>query len=369
MDVIADTFSVAIFRNHPAEGWASMQRYAEELVKALRHIAPGLDIKPRIPPSPWPLPRGMLLRRVLHYPVWARNQQGEVNHVLDHSYGHLLFGIDPERTIVTVHDIAPLLFPGRRLGLSGLAWRLAWRGTLRAARLIAVSGFTRRTLLERFRLPPESIVAIHEAVGSHFRILSDAELDDARTHLEVPEGPILLHVGNTQPRKNLEGVIRALSLLRSRGLDVTLVQAGGTLTEEQWRLVESCQLERHVLALGPVSEPALVGLYNMADVLVFPSFYEGFGFPVLEAMACGTPVVAGEAASLPEVVGDAGLLVDPRRPEDISQAVAYVLTDASLAAEFRHRGLERARQFAWSRTAEQTADVYKALVDTRRRGP
>jgi glycosyltransferase involved in cell wall biosynthesis len=136
------------------------------------------------------------------------------------------------------------------------------------------------------------------------------------------------------------------------------------LTREQSELVESCQLERHVLLLGRVSEPVLVGLYNLADVLVFPSFHEGFGFPILEAMACGTPVVAADAASLPEVVGDAGLLVDPRRPEEISEATADVLTDAALAAELRHRGLARARQFTWSKTAEQTADVYRSLVDT-----
>jgi glycosyltransferase involved in cell wall biosynthesis len=129
-------------------------------------------------------------------------------------------------------------------------------------------------------------------------------------------------------------------------------------------LVESCQLDQHVIPVGHVSEPALVGLYNLADVLVLPSIYEGFGFPILEAMACGTPVIAGNAASLPEVVGDAGLLVDPRRPEDISEATASVLTDASLAAELRHRGLERARQFTWSRTAEKTAAVYRSLVNT-----
>jgi glycosyltransferase involved in cell wall biosynthesis len=210
------------------------------------------------------------------------------------------------------------------------------------------------------------VISVHEAVGSDFRVLSDAELDDVRTQAELPEGPILFHVGNTQPRKNLEGLIRALSLLHLSGLDATLVQAGGTLTREQWELVESFRLERHVLLLGRVSEPALVGLYNLADVLVFPSFHEGFGFPILEAMACGTPVVAADAASLPEVAGDAGLLVDPHSPEEICEATADVLTDAALAAELRHRGLARVRQFTWSKTAEQTAAVYGSLVDTGR---
>jgi len=114
--------------------------------------------------------------------------------------------------------------------------------------------------------------------------------------------------------------------------------------------------------LGRVTDSDLIGLYNLADVFVFPSLYEGFGFPPLEAMACGTPVVASNAASLPEVVGDAGLLVDPRDPEVMAEAIHRVLQDRDLAEELRRRGLERAQQFTWERAARETLAVYEMML-------
>ncbi len=355
--------TLSLFRDHPAENWPSMERYANGLENALRALAPpSLLITSKIPPAPWPIPRGLLLRRMLSYPLWSRRHQGDLNHVLDHSYGHLLFGLDPERTVVTVHDLAPLLFPGKRLGLSQLAWQLAWKGALRARRLIAVSAFTRQMLIEHSRVSPERIVVIPEGVEPAFRPLPEEAVEELRRRYALPDAPLLLHVGHTQPRKNLEGLLHALAIVRRRDSRVVLLQIGGVPTARQRALVESLGLRNAVHFLGPVSESDLIAFYNLADVFVFPSLYEGFGFPPLEAMACGTPVVASHAASLPEVVGDAGLLVDPRDPEAMAEAIYHVLQDAELAEELRRRGLERARQFTWERTARETLAVYEAML-------
>ncbi|RME85745.1 MAG: hypothetical protein D6775_01965, partial [Caldilineae bacterium] len=191
--------TLSLFRDHPAEGWASMMRYADGLESALRRWAPTyLAIRSRTPPDPWPIPRGLLLRRMFTYPIWSRRHQGDLNHVLDHSYGHLLFGLDAERTVVTVHDVAPLLFPGKRLGVSQLAWRWAWRGALRAKRMIVDSEFTRRLLIERYHVSPARTVAVPLGVESAFHTLPGEVVEGLCRHYALPEAPLLLHVGHTQ---------------------------------------------------------------------------------------------------------------------------------------------------------------------------
>ncbi len=355
--------TLALFRDQPAEGWPSMERYADGLQAGLEALNLGWRLRPLVPPPPWPLPYGLLLRRLLHYPLWARRRQGDVNHVIDHSYGHLLFGLDPSRTVVTIHDVAPLLFPGRRLGLSGLAWRWAWRGTLRAARWIADSRFTREAILAQIEYPPDRCVVVPLGVEPRFRVLPPEQVEARLRGLPLPEGPFLLHVGHLHPRKNFEGLLDALGRLVRRGERLPLVQVGGTPSPAQRARLEALGLGDQVRFLGRVEDEVLVALYNRAALFVFPSLYEGFGLPVLEAMACGTPVVAADATSLPEVVGDAGLLVDPRDPETLAEALIRLWRDRELAAELRERGLARARAFTWEETARRTVEVYRALLE------
>jgi glycosyltransferase involved in cell wall biosynthesis len=161
----------------------------------------------------------------------------------------------------------------------------------------------------------------------------------------------------------MERLLTALALLNRQRVAFHFIQVGGVFTPAQRRLLESSGLEHHVRQMSRVSEEELVGLYNVADVFVLPSLYEGFGLPVLEAMACGTPVVAANAASLPEVVGDAGLLVDPRSPEAIAEAIAQVLEDPALASDLRERGFQRARAFTWEQNALRTLEVYHRVLE------
>jgi glycosyltransferase involved in cell wall biosynthesis len=153
-----------------------------------------------------------------------------------------------------------------------------------------------------------------------------------------------------------------VAILRNKRQSVHLLRVGGIPTPSQARLIEDLSIASTVTHIPYVANQELPSYYAAADVFIFPSLYEGFGIPVLEAMACGTPVIASNAASLPEVVGDAGLLIDPRVPEAWAEAIARVLTDGSLADRLRQRGLERAGQLTWERTARETLQVYEQLL-------
>ncbi|MGB9776546.1 MAG: glycosyltransferase family 4 protein [Anaerolineae bacterium] len=356
---------VALFADSPRENWPSMDRYARSLFQALKQIAPEHEFRLLVPPDPPMSLRGrpFLLWRLCWYPLWARRFAADVYHILDHSYGHLLWGLDGNRTVVTIHDVAPLFFPGHSLGLSRLAWRVAWKGTQKARRWITDSEFTRRELLGRVGKTPNEIIPVPLGVESIFRPLPEKQTAEWREKLGLGTERVILHVGHCQPRKNLERLLTALALLSRQGVAFHFIQVGGVFTPAQRRLLENSGIEHRVRQMSHVSDEDLVGLYNVADVFVLPSLYEGFGLPVLEAMACGTPVVAADAASLPEVVGDAGLLVDPRSPEAIAGAIAQVLSNPALAQDLRQRGLERARCFTWERTVQRTVEVYRQVLE------
>ncbi|MBC7232032.1 MAG: glycosyltransferase family 4 protein [Chloroflexi bacterium] len=355
---------VVLFADSPRENWPSMDRYARSLFAALQQIAPEHEFRLLVPPDPPIGLRGrlFLLWRMVWYPLWARGFAANVYHILDHSYGHLLWGLDGDRTVVTIHDVAPLFFPGHFLGLSSLAWRIAWKGDQKAKWWITVSNFTRCEALNFVNKNPEEVIPIPEGVEPHFHPLPEEQTGEWRERLGLGTEKVILHVGHCQPRKNLERLLTALALLSRKGVAFHFVQVGGVFTPAQRCLLASSGIEHRVRQMSHVSEETLVGLYNIADVFVLPSLYEGFGLPVLEAMACGTPVVAANVASLPEVVGDAGLLVNPHSSEAMAEGILRVLTDPSLADRLRERGLQRARDFTWERTACETLAVYQKVA-------
>lgn len=362
---------ITLYRDHPAEGWYSMARYAENLHSAMQQNLPARWIvNMPMPPLSWSNPYGQILVRTFGYPLWANRQQGDLNHIVDHSYGHLLFALDPARTLVTVHDASPLHFPGFRLGISGLAWRLAWQGVRRAQHIITDSSFIAAELRHLLDLPPERLHVVQQAVSPQF-CPQPAEATKAIRERYLPEGGwMLLHVGHAQKRKNLPTLLHALAQIRRQGIPAMLVQVGSQPTPTLSGLIHNLELKEAVHFVGRVSDNELIGLYSAADLFVFPSLYEGFGFPILEAMACGTPVIASDAASLPEVVGEAGVLADPHSPEAFADAIASLLLDSAQAAEYRRRGLARARQFTWEQTAQRTLAVYRSIAgEMNRRSP
>ncbi len=274
--------------------------------------------------------------------------------------------------VVTIYDLAYLHYPNHYstpwLWYTKVLVPLVAR---RAAAVIAISEHTKRDIQQRLNLPPHKVHTIYLGVDhGRFRPLAASETAPvaARYGLDVP---FILHVGTLAARKNIPTLLKAVSLLKKSGFwhGRRVVLAGGVSPGlaghvEVKATVEKLRLEEDVVFLGHVPDEDIPALYHLADLLVMPSLYEGFGLPPLEAMACETPVVASGATSLPEVVGDAGLLVAPRDARALAEAIATVLSDSELRNRMVERGLARASAFTWERTAEETASVYRRVLQT-----
>jgi alpha-1,3-rhamnosyl/mannosyltransferase len=266
----------------------------------------------------------------------------------------------PCPAVVTVHDLsfarAPELMRTRdRL----LFERFVPPSLRRARRVIAVSETTRRDLLEVYGVAPERVVAVPNGVGTRFQPVADARAEVER-RFALAE-PYLLFVGALQPRKNAPALVAAYARLVRKGAEPLLVLAGNDRGggDQVRAAIADYGLEARVRLLGYVSEPDLPALYSAAEALVFPSLYEGFGIPALEAMACGVPVAASSTTGLGEAVGDAAVTFDPSSVGAIAEAVERLLDDVSLRQRLRAEGLARAAEFTWRRAAEQTAAVYR----------
>jgi glycosyltransferase involved in cell wall biosynthesis len=269
----------------------------------------------------------------------------------------------PCPTVVTVHDITyeqqPEWFPWvQRQWMK----RLIPLSVRRAAHVLTPSEYTKRQIVERYHVAPERISVTPLAVSSWMR--PPGQGDDPRRELArlgLPE-PFILAVGNLNPRKNLERLMRAYASLRQQGsIPHQLVLAGQKAHKGDAILgmAESLGVGPWVSATGYVSREELRSLYGLAEIFVYPSLAEGFGLPILEAMACGTPVVASASTCMPEVAGDAALLVDPLDEGAIAAAIRRLVEDPELRRELRWRGLARASGYAWRTTAERTLEIYR----------
>jgi glycosyltransferase involved in cell wall biosynthesis len=274
----------------------------------------------------------------------------------------------PCPVVVTIHDLSfehlPETFKRRSRAQLRLTVRRSARG---AAHVITSSEYSRRDLIKTYGLPPERVSVTRLAAAEHFRPVTDeAELRRVREAYGI-EGEYVLAVGSIQPRKNLVRLVEAYSTLRrGRPKDklpqLVLVGKRAWLYGETFRAIEESGLSGEIKFTGYVPDADLPPLYSGAVCFVYPSYFEGFGLPPLEAMRCGAPVVAGGRTSLPEVVGDAGLLVDPFDADALASAITRLVDDSRLRAELRRKGLERAREFDWLETARRTLKVYESVA-------
>lgn len=277
-----------------------------------------------------------------------------------------LFGAGGARMVVTLQDVFPWSYPGVSTSMENLIYR-CWlpRVLPQVDAVITVSARSRDDILRYLRIDPARLYVIPDGIAGVFRRLPEQQV---REYLAARFGlikPYILFVGSQTPRKNLGRCLEAFARLRRRFADVLFVVAGPAPRKHSpvERLASRLEIAAGVRVVGPVADDELVMLYNGAALFVFPSLYEGFGLPPLEAMACGAPVVCSNAASLPETAGEAALTVPPDDVAALTRAMEMVLTDRSLAADLRRRGPEHAARFSWERTAVETLTVYRRLLE------
>jgi glycosyltransferase involved in cell wall biosynthesis len=301
------------------------------------------------------------------YPRRIRAMDGAAVHVLDHSYAHIVLGERSRPSVVTVHDLFPVITLRRSVG--GFRERVRnWllgrvvRGIKQADAWIVATEWLRDQLSEWLG-HTDRIHVIPYGVDEEF---FDLPMDDRalfRARHEIPESAfVILHVGSVDQRKNVPAIIAVVDQLRSEGIDAWFLQVGGTLTSEQESDLSTRGIANYVTQLGPAAEEELRNAYHAADILLFPSHYEGFGFPVLEAMASGLPAVTSGAGGLTEVAGDAAVIVPGRESKPYVEEIKKLSQDTEWREELIKRGRERAQRFTWSRAAIDTARVYETLV-------
>jgi glycosyltransferase involved in cell wall biosynthesis len=265
----------------------------------------------------------------------------------------------PVPSVITIHDLSSISFPQtfrwyNRLYLTWAA-RISAR---RASRILAVSEFTKREVVRLLGVPPEQIVVTHNACDARFHPPDPAELAEFKRRRGLPER-FILFIGTLEPRKNLPTLFDAYARIASRA-DAPLIVGGGKgwLYDPIFAKAESLGLGDRLRFVGYIDEAEKPLWLAAATVFTYPSLFEGFGIPPLEAMACGTPVVVSDSSSLPEVVGDAGLIVPTTDADALGAALLQLLRDSDLRADMRERGLRQARRFSWRETAQRTLAAY-----------
>ncbi len=321
-------------RRLPASGWREMRRYA---------------------------------RRYVSYPRRVRRMPADVLHVLDHSYAHILLGDQRRPSVVTVHDLLPAISVREKAATVKERFR-NWmltrvlKGLRRADAFIVGTEWIRAELAE-FLGDEHRIHIVPFGVDPAFFEPPPILRAAFRKRSGIPDDAfVILHVGSVGPRKNLPTVVRSLAALRASGISAWLLQVGGAFSDVQIADIAALGVREWVTPLGATHEDILRSAYGAADVLLFPSLYEGFGFPVLEAMASGLPAIASGAGALPEVGGDAAVIVSGHEAEPYVTALRRVLDNPGWRDQLVSRGKARAQEFTWAAAARKTAEVYRKIA-------
>jgi glycosyltransferase involved in cell wall biosynthesis len=366
---VAGVLDVAVIRRTGPAGW-SMDRLADALEGS--RVDEGLRIRgigPRTAQGTgqaheW----SARWHRWVCQPLELTRVAGDVFHLVDHSDAHLLRVLPAERTVVTCHDLLLLRAEAGELPYAGRRWwgaRFRWTvGHLRrAGAVVCPSEATRSDVLRFCDVEPERTHVIPQGIASYFRpSTSDARMA-TRRRLKLGDAQVVFQVATGVFYKNVQVGPAVIASLHERGLDVVMVRVGPPLSLTDRAQAESAGLAGRIIELGAVSEPELVELYGAADALLFPSTGEGFGWPALEAMACGLPVIVSSTPALTELTGGAARRAAPDDVVGLADEVATVLTDDDVAATMRAAGLRRAGTYTWERTLRSYASIYCSLAE------
>jgi glycosyltransferase involved in cell wall biosynthesis len=361
----------------------SMDRYSSSLIDALRDCSPlnwafdDLTIKSANVFNILNKERELLkkideyISRFVLYPLKSISFKVNIYHVIDHDYSFLRYALRNRPLVVTCHDLIilkgannliPGFYPSKK---TLLKFKFIVNGLREADKIITVSNCTKNDIIHYLHIPREKIHVIHNGIDPNFKILENKkDIRKFRESLRIPnDRKIIIHISAEQVYKNIEGVLHVTNrLIHNFNEKVSLLRVGDLLTENHRDLVRKLDIEENVYEAGYLSDSELVLAYNAADVLIFPSWYEGFGFPPLEAMACGTPVVASNRSSLPEIIGDAGVLISPDDYEGMARAIHRIFSDEQWRLSLVEKGLKQIVKFKWRNAAAETLSVYEEVI-------
>ncbi|WP_292460183.1 glycosyltransferase family 1 protein [Methanothermococcus sp.] len=328
------------------------------------------------------IPLGHEIQKMIITPHVLKKHDFDIIHDVYH-FGPFLSLKKPKK-ILTVYDITPLLYPKTHKKSKVLMHRYYFPLVLKKSdKIISISHHTKQDLIKHFKISEDKIKVIHLAANENYKPLKENEINKI---LDETEGfvarnslrsflkqkynlnyPFILYVGTLEPRKNIPTLLKALYKLKKQGIKHKLVITGkkGWKYKSIFETIEKLNLQKDVIFTGYVPDEDLPALYNAAVLFVYPSLYEGFGLPPLEAMACGTPVITSNTSSLPEVVGDAGIMVNPYDVDELANKMYEVLTNDGLREELSKKGLERAKLFSWKKCAEETLKVYEEVYNMK----
>jgi glycosyltransferase involved in cell wall biosynthesis len=369
------TKQIVLIRGFNEDEPVSTAVYANGLIEALKKYPAaefiGKEIQPNLllpfmMQSKW----GMRFARYMIFPFQVPKPKGAITHILDHRYSHLLYKSKPEKTIVTVTDLMPVLWwkgllpvhQKKGIPITVLYSLIALK---RATHIITISSNTKKDLVKLIRCDPSKISVAHLGVDPIFRPYPKELRSNLRDQYFGPEPKVLLLITGFRFYKNHNAALEILALLLENGFRNAFIVKTGNPSQDWLNLVKKYNLEQNVINLGFIPRDQMPDLYNAVDVLLFPSLYEGFGLPPLEAMACGTPAVTSNVASLPEVMGDVDMMCDP------FDIIGYLKKIQSLInnEDFRHRiiqqGIAQSGKFTWEETARITMAVYN-LVESNK---
>lgn len=322
----------------------------------------GLDGRSPLTPQTPPFSTENRLNRILWeqtvwpWHIWRRQPD------LIHGMAFALPLLTRCPAVVTIYDLSFLHYPEQFPALQQryLAAQSRW-ACRRARRVITISEATRQDVHTFFGVPLAQIDVVYPGVDSAYAPQEETAVTQFKKGRGI-DGRFILHVGTLQPRKNIPTLLQAFAQLEDRTMKLVLIGGKGWLFDEIFAQIQQLGVEERVLFPGYVPDAELPLWYASADLFVFPSVYEGFGMPVVEAMACGTPVVASNSSSIPEAVGKAGLLFEPHNPSELAERIVSVLQNSQLSAKMRQLGLEQARRFSWARAGRETAVVYQTAL-------
>ena len=309
------------------------------------------------------------LTSAIGLPQAVKNAHIDILHVPVHWYNQITpFVLNREiKKVLTVHDLTPILFPDMHTRETNLTWKSSFKFIKNRTNLmICVSESTKNDCIKLLNIPEKRLRVIPLSADEQYKPLKNKkEIHEELKQKYNIDSPFILFVGTLEKRKNVPTLIKSFYKLKKSKVDHKLVIVGG----KGWKytkifdLIEELKLKNQVIFTDYVSDEYLVKLYNTADIFVYPSLYEGFGLPPLEAMACGCPVITSNTSSLPEVVGDAGIMIDPTDIDGLSESMLKIITDNQLREELSRKSLERAELFSWKKTAKETWNAYEDVLD------